>query len=244
MAHRKKSKHKKRTETHRPQLNEQEVTTDTLRLEIIVKADGAGPLEAVCSSLEGLNISGVSIRIIRRGIGDVNKTDLLHSETGSRFIVGFNVSILPRIDELCREHGVDIRLYRVIYRLVEDVRSIAAGMKPREEAGEEVTGSAKVIALFKSSRHGIILGCEVLSGKLRVGEQFHVISGMGPIYTGVIESLHIEQNTVKEATPGQQVGLKIKNFDRAAIGDLVECFRKEKKKYSTPWKPEGKVLYL
>ncbi len=241
MSHRKKTKRKKIQETPAQQQAEQRTTAN---LEVIVKGDGAGPLEAVCSGIEELEVDGVSIRIIRRGVGDVNKTDVLHAETGSRLIVGFNVDVLPRVNEVCRDHDVEVRLYNVIYRLVEDVQMIAASIRPEEEAGEEVIGTARVIALFKGSRHGTILGSEVLSGSLTVGSRFHLISGMGPIYTGIIESLHIEKATVNKATPGQQVGLKIKNFDRGKVGDLIECFKKEKKKPQTAWKPEGKIQHL
>ena len=244
MGHRKKTKRKKVLETpDRPQTIQGATVSNTC-LEIVVKGDGTGPLEAVCSGVEALDVTGVTIRIIRRGVGDVNKTDVLHTETGSRLIVGFNVGVLPRVDEVFRTHGVEVRLYQVIYRLVEDVKLIAASMQPLEETGEEVIGTARVIALFKCKRHGIILGSEVLNGKLQMGAQFHLISGMGPIYTGLIESLHIEQESVKQATTGQQVGLKIKNFNRANIGDLIECFRKDRKKSRTPWKPEGKIMHL
>ena len=244
MGHRKKSKQKKvLTPSRRPQAG-QGTTVSKTSLEIIVKSDSTGTLDVVCSSVEALNVSSVSIRIIRRGVGGVNQTDVLHAETGSRLIVGFNVGVLPRVNEVCRQHGVEVRLYQVIYRLVEDVRLLADSLRSQEEADEEVIGTARVIALFKSSRHGIILGSEVLNGTLQIGAQFHLISDMGPIYTGVIESLHIEQNAVKQATTGQQVGLKIKHFDRANIGDLVECFRKDRKKSQTPWRPAGKIMHL
>ena len=142
-----------------------------------------------------------------------------------------------------RQHGVEVRLYQVIYDLVEEVREIAASLRAPEEVGEEVTGSARVIALFKSGRHDTILGCEVVSGSLRLGAPFHVISGMGPIYTGLIESLHIGQTSVSQAKPGQQVGLKIRNFKRATVGDLIEAYKKGVSKRATPWMPEGKVVY-
>ncbi|NOQ45810.1 MAG: hypothetical protein GQ559_03935, partial [Desulfobulbaceae bacterium] len=173
MGHRKKTKRKKELDTSGRPRTEQGATVGNTRLEIVVKGDGSGPLEAVCSGVEALDVTGVSIRIIRRGVGDVNKTDVLHAETGSRLIVGFNVGMLPRVNEVCREHGVEVRLYQVIYRLVEEMRLIASSLRPQEEAGEELIGTARVIALFKSSRHGIILGSEVLNGNLQLGAQFH-----------------------------------------------------------------------
>ncbi|KPK28154.1 MAG: hypothetical protein AMJ61_03505, partial [Desulfobacterales bacterium SG8_35_2] len=87
------------------------------------------------------------------------------AEAGSRLIVGFNVGLMPHIDLTASEHNVEIRLYEVIYKLLEDIESIARSLVPQEPS-EEIIGSAKVIALFKSSRRGIILGCEVQAGKL------------------------------------------------------------------------------
>jgi translation initiation factor IF-2 len=101
-----------------------------------------------------------------------------------------------------------------------------------------------VIALFKSSRKGIILGCKVLSGTLAQGQRFRVVGVMGPMYIGIIESLHIEKDTVNKATRGQQVGLKIRDFKKAKIGDLVESFKPGAQHVQQPWQPKGVISYL
>ena len=111
-----------------------------------------------------------------------------------------------------------------------------------EEKGEIITGKAKVIALFKSSRKGIILGCEVLEGTLSVGKRFRIVSAMGPVYTGKIESLHIQKDRVKEAHPHQQVGLKVIGLKKASIGDLVECFEIARTSGGRIWQPTGGVF--
>ncbi|MBW2466864.1 MAG: hypothetical protein JRF02_06135, partial [Deltaproteobacteria bacterium] len=130
----------------------------------------------------------------------------------------------------------------VIYKLLEDLESIGRSFIPRKLT-EEIIGTAKVIALFKSSRKGIILGCEVLSGKLALGRQFRVLGAMGPMYNGIIESLHIEKDAVREAHKGQQVGLKISDFKKAKIGDLVESFQPETGQRFQTWQPKGKIVY-
>jgi len=208
---------------------------------LVVKAESSGSLEAITDAIQTMNPS-VPISIIHRGIGAVNKTDLLNASTGSRLIIGFEVDVQPHIESSCNEQNVEIRLYNVIYRLLDDLRELTASFAPAAVT-EAVTGSAKVIALFKSCRHGIILGCEVLGGRLQVGDRFRVIAAMGPVYTGRVESLHIGDHAVRQASPGQQVGIKIKDFNGAHVNDLVEAFKAEKPTYRPPWQPSGKVFY-
>ena len=99
-----------------------------------------------------------------------------------------------------------------------------------------------MIVLFKSSRKGIILGCEVLEGTLALGKKYRIVSAMGTIFTGQIESLHIEKDSVKEAKPPQQVGLKVIGLKKVSIGDLVECFETAKPSGSRIWQPKGGVF--
>jgi translation initiation factor IF-2 len=212
------------------------------KLEIVLKCDTAGCLEAVNSGISSLSLSAVEIEIISSGVGAVNKSDIFMAETGSRLIVGFNVGIMPHLEQAAAEHNVEIRLYEVIYRLLDGLESIAKSLAPHESA-EEIIGTAKVIALFKSSRKGIILGCEVIKGKLKLGHSFRVLGAMGLMYTGTIGSLHIEEDAVTEATKGQQVGLKINDFNKARTGDLVESFKSVPARYNAPWQPQGKIYY-
>ena len=212
------------------------------RLEIVLKCETAGSIEAIIAAIHSLTLPEVEIEIISSGVGDVNNSDIFMAETGSRLILGFNAGIIPHIDRTAAEHNVEIRLYEVIYRLVEDVEAIAKSLAP-PVAVEEIIGSARVIALFKSSRKGIILGCEVLAGKLMLGQPFRILSAMGPVYTGTIASLHIEKDVVREAGKGQKVGLKIRDFNRVKIGDLVESFHAGSGEYLKPWEPQGKIYY-
>lgn len=212
-------------------------------LSLVVKGDTDGVEEAVCSSLLANPVPGVALEILRRGVGDINKNDVLTAVDGSRLVVGFNVGVHPGVDTFCREMNVEIRLYSVIYQLQKDIQAIAESFLPRTE-GEEILGSANVIALFKSSRKGIILGCEVEKGRLQIGDRFRVISAMGPVYAGNIESLHIERDAVKKATVGQQVGLKINDFKKVKIGDKVESFRIITPSRKDKWEPSGIVLHF
>jgi translation initiation factor IF-2 len=214
------------------------------RLEIVLKCDSVGSLEAVVSSLEFLESPEVAVSPFHTGIGAISKSDLLMALTGSRLVVGFNVGLLPKMEQLSKEKGVEIRLYDVIYKLTQDLSQIAGGLIRREEKEEVITGKAKVIALFKSSRKGSILGCDVLQGALVQGKKFRIISAMGPVYSGKIESLHIEKDAVKEAKKGQKVGLKITDFNQAKKGDLVETYEKQKSEASATWHPRGRVYVI
>lgn len=243
MGHKKACHHKKKKKAPPDNFfkKSQEKKGSKEKLEIILKCDSTGSLEVVRSSILNLVLPEVTIEIIHASVGDISNSDIFMAETGSRLIIGFNVGVAPKIDHLLKEHNMEIRLYEVIYRLTEDIKSIAESLFPTETS-EEIIGTAKVIALFKSSRKGIILGCEVLKGHLAIGGSFRIISAIGPVYSGKIRSLHIEKDTVNKATVGQQVGVKIENFNKAKINDLVEAYRSPTQKKSCRWFPSGKIM--
>jgi translation initiation factor IF-2 len=211
------------------------------KLEIVLKCDSVGSEEAIISSLMAMKVPQVKLDLINTGVGAVTKSDLLMALTGSRLIVGFNVDIMPNIKELCQEQGIEVRLYDVIYKLTDDLKEIARNLIPLKSE-EKILGKGKVIALFKSSRKGIILGIEILEGALALGNNFRVISAMGPSYTGKIESLHMEKDAVQMAKKGQQVGLKVSDFKKTKVGDQVECFEFAHTERHKSWQPTGKVL--
>src|SRR5208283_663137 len=172
----------------------------------------------------------------------ISKSDVLFAETASRLIVGFQTGVMPLLDKVLREHRVEVRLYDVIYNLIDDIKAVAGGLVPQFPE-DQIIGSGKIIALFKSSRKGIILGCEVREGFFAIGERFRIVSAMGPVYEGTIESLHIGDTAVKKAVPGQQAGVRIKHFSSANIGDLVESFRPPPStSVRTTWEPTGEII--
>ncbi len=211
------------------------------RLEIVLKCDAAGSVEAVTNGLAAATMPDVDISVVHSGIGTITKSDVLFAETASRLIVGFQTAVMPSLDKVLREHRVDVRLYDVIYNLIDDVKAVAGDLVPHLPE-DRIIGSGKIIALFKSSRKGVILGCEVLEGVFAVGERFRVISAMGPVYEGDIETLHIGDTAVKKAVPGQQAGIRIKHFSGATIGDLVESFRPPLLIKARKWEPTGQIV--
>jgi translation initiation factor IF-2 len=238
--HKKYFQHKDSTkirEQHRP------VQRSQPKLEIVLKCDSSGSIEAITAVISKLYIPRVAINIIHSGVGPVNSSDILIAETGSRLIVAFQVDVLPGLESILSEHQVETRLYDVIYTLTADVRDVAEHMLPPSRE-DQITGSAKVVALFKGSRRGIIIGCEVLEGQLAHGQHFRIISAVGPVYSGTVESMHMGNKVIQKAVSRQQVGIKIKNFNKVKIGDLIESYRRAPVQKARTWKPEGKIIQI
>lgn len=215
---------------------------ETPAIELVLKCDTMGSVEAVSALISRLEIQEAEIKIIRSGVGDITKEDLLMALSGSGLVVGFNVVVPPRLEQWVKEHQVEIRLYKVIYKLAEDLGAIARTMAP-VETEDKILGKCEVIATFKSKKGGVILGCEVVEGALQVGKRFRVVTAMGPVHSSRIESLQIEKHPVKEARSGQQVGVQILGSAFGKVGDFIECYdevvrRKEK------WSPRGHILYM
>ncbi|UCH81288.1 MAG: hypothetical protein JSW20_01430 [Nitrospiraceae bacterium] len=194
------------------------------KLEIVLKCDSAGSLEAVTQSILKIDQPAVDISIIHGEIGNIHKSDILMADTGSGLIIGFQVGMEPGFRSELKAAGIDVRLYDVIYNLTEDIKNLAENMVPHF-VEENIIGSAVVIALFKSGRKDIIAGCKITSGSLALHQRYRIISAMGPVHSGTIESMHIEDHTVQKAIKGQEVGIKIRNFKNVKVGDLLETFK-------------------
>ncbi len=218
------------------------MSTNKGSLDIVLKCDSTGSKEAITASLAAKEQSEADVKVLQADVGDITKSDLFLALTASRLVVGFQVGVMPKIKELSQEQGVEVRLYDVIYRLITDLHDIATKLTVREEEKEEIIGKAKVIALFKGTRRGVILGCDVQEGHLETGKTFRIISAMGPIYNGKIESLQIEGDAVKSVRAGQKAGLKISGFKKAKLGDLIESYQTLRPKVDKAWAPRGGVF--
>jgi translation initiation factor IF-2 len=211
------------------------------RLDLVLKCDSMGSVEAVSAVISDLKMADAEIKLIHAGVGTISKQDLLMALSGSKLVLGFQVGIAPKMEQLIKENGVEIRLYNVIYKLVEDLREIGRSLVP-PEPDEKVTGTCRVIAVFKSSK-GVVLGCEVEEGTLQVGKAFRVVAAMGPVLSSRIESMQVEKKPVREARPGQQVGVKVGDFQGAKVGDFIEVFETSTPKKKM-WSPQGRIIHL
>ena len=213
------------------------------RLELVLKCDSAGSVEAVTAGLSSITVPDVEVFVVHSGIGNISGSDILFAETSGRLIVGFQVNVVPGIASLLKAHGVEVRLYDLVYTLIDDIRTLAENLAPAA-SDETILGSAKVMTLFKSTRKGIIIGCEVTSGFLSVGRHFRIISAMGPVYSGVISSMHIGENVVQKAVAGQRVGIKLADFKSVRIGDIVETYSFPTSKKVPSWRPSGVIIRI
>lgn len=203
-------------------------------LEMVLKADEMGTLEAAIDTLKKIDVPVAKIHIISKGVGPVNRSDILMAQTGGKLVVGFNSGITPRLKNHATDLGVEVRLYQVIYKLKEDIEDICLQLGG-EGAGENIHGSAKIIATFKAAK-GMIIGCEITEGKIIADKLLRVITPAGKSYTGKVVSLQIEKKPVSQGKAGDKVGIHLPDWKKAKVGDWVECFERLSGK-KNPWKP-------
>jgi translation initiation factor IF-2 len=195
-------------------------------LRIVIKADQGGPAEALADALAQLSNDEVSVEVIHRGVGAITESDILLARASGAIIVGFHVRPDNNARSAAEREGVEIKLYKVIYEAVEDVRSALEGML-RPEEREVVLGEAEVRELFKVPRMGVIAGCSVRSGVINRTGRVRVIRDSTEIYDGNISSLRRFKDDVKEVREGFECGIGVENFNDIKVGDVLECYRKE-----------------
>ena len=195
-------------------------------LRIVIKADQGGPAEALADALAQLSNDEVSVEVIHRGVGAITESDILLARASGAIIVGFHVRPDNNARSAAEREGVDIKLYKIIYEAVEDVRAALEGML-RPEEREVVLGEAEVRELFKVPKMGVIAGCSVRSGVINRQGRVRVIRDGSEIYDGAIASLRRFKDDVKEVREGFECGIGVENFNDIKVGDVLECYRKE-----------------
>jgi translation initiation factor IF-2 len=195
-------------------------------LRIVIKADQGGPAEALADALAQLSHEEVSVDVIHRGVGAITESDILLARASGAIIVGFHVRPDNNARAAAEREGVEIKLYKIIYEAVEDVRAALEGML-RPEEKEVVLGEAEVRELFKVPRMGVIAGCSVRSGVINRQGRVRVIRDATEVYDGAISSLRRFKDDVKEVREGFECGIGVENFNDIKVGDVLECYRKE-----------------
>jgi len=192
-------------------------------LKIIIKGDVQGSVEALDSSIANLSSEEMKIEVIHRGIGNISRSDVLLASASQALILGFNVGIEPNVSSLAKGEGVEIRLYRVIYEVIQDLEGLIRGRKVPEK--EEVKiGEAEVRKIFPISRIGNVAGCYVKEGKVVRGSKCRVLRGEEEVYQGTITSLKRFKDDVKEVGEGYECGIKIEGLEDIQEGDVIEVF--------------------
>ena len=192
-------------------------------LNIVVKADVQGSVEAVKQSLEKLSNEEVRIRIIHGGVGAITESDVMLATASNAIIIGFNVRPEPSAKAFADEEKVDVRLYRVIYNAIEDIEAAMKGMLD-PEFEEKVTGHAEVRQIFKASGVGTIAGSYVLDGTIQRDSSARIIRDGIVVHEGKLASIQRGKDAVKEVRTGFECGLVMENFNDIKEGDQIESF--------------------
>jgi len=193
------------------------------QLNIIVKGDVDGSIEALSDSLLRLSTEQIQVDVIHKGVGQISESDVILAAASDAIIVGFQVRPSQSARKLAEKEGVDIRLYSIIYNAIEEVKAAMEGMLS-PEIKEEITGIVEIREVFKITKVGTVAGCMVREGKIKRGNKIRLIRDGIVIYSGELGSLKRFKEDVKEVSQGYECGLNIHNFNDIKIGDIVEAF--------------------
>ncbi len=192
-------------------------------INVILKTDVNGSCEAVRKSLEKIEVEDVRVKVIRSGVGTITESDVTLAKASDAIIIGFNVRPSAKTVEIAKENGIEIRLYDIIYKVVEDMEAAMTGMlDPIYE--EKVNGSLEIRQIFKFSKVGNIAGCHVLDGVIKANSNARLIRDGVVVYTGKINSIQREKDQVKEVSKGMDCGVTLENYQDIKENDIIESY--------------------
>ena len=192
-------------------------------INVIIKADVHGSAEAVKNSLEKIEVEDVRIKVIRSSVGAITESDIVLAKASNAILIGFNVRPNNTIKDYATEQGVEIRLYNIIYKVVEEMEAAMKGMlEPIYE--EKVIGNAEVRQLFKFSKVGVIAGSYVNDGVIKKDAKARILRDSVVIYDGNINSIQREKDQAKEVKKGLECGITVENFNDIKVGDVIEAY--------------------
>ena len=190
---------------------------------LIIKGDTQGSIEALKGSLEKLNVEDVTLKVIRGSVGTITETDVTLAAASGAIIIGFNVRPTSQVRDVAKSKGVDIRLYNIIYKVLEEIEAAMKGMLD-PEFEEVVTGQAEVRNVFKISKVGSIAGCYVTDGVIEKNSLVRIIREGVVVYEGKMASLKRFKDDAKEVNTGYECGIGIESYNDIKEGDIIECF--------------------
>ena len=193
-------------------------------LNIILKGDVDGSVEALSNSLENLSTQEIEVKIIHKGVGAITESDIILASASDAIVIGFNVRPMGNARSLSDKEQIDIRTYSIIYDAINDVKDAMEGMLS-PELKEEVTGNAEIRETYKISKVGTIAGCMVTTGKIFKNSGVRLIREGVVIFTGTLLSLKRFKDDAKEVAKGYDCGIQIKNFNDLKVNDLIEAFQ-------------------
>ncbi|WP_298368489.1 translation initiation factor IF-2 [uncultured Lutibacter sp.] len=197
---------------------------DFKELNIILKGDVDGSVEALTDSFQKLSTDEIQVNIIHKGVGAITESDVLLASASDAIIVGFNVRPSGNARTLADNEEIDIRTYSIIYAAIEDLRDAMEGMLSAE-IKEEITGNVEIREIYKISKVGNIAGCMVVSGKIMRSSKIRIIRDSVVIHSGELMALKRFKDDAKEVTKGYDCGIQIKNYNDIEIGDVIEAYQ-------------------
>lgn len=197
---------------------------DFKELNIILKGDVDGSVEALTDSFLKLSTEEIQVNIIHKGVGAITESDVLLASASDAIIIGFNVRPMGNARQLADKEEIDIRNYSIIYDAINDLKDAMEGMLS-PEMREEITGTAEIRETFKISKVGTIAGCMVTSGKIIRNAGIRLIREGVVVYTGELDSLKRFKDDVKEVAKGYDCGMQVKNYNDIKEGDIIESFQ-------------------
>ncbi len=196
---------------------------DFQELNIILKGDVDGSVEALTDSFQKLSTEEIQVNIIHKGVGAITESDVLLATASDAIIIGFNVRPMGNARQIADKEEIDIRMYSIIYDAINDLKDAMEGMLS-PELKEEITGTAEIREIFKVSKIGSIAGCMVTSGKIYRNSGVRLIRDGVVVYTGELASLKRFKDDVKEVSKGYDCGMQIKNYNDIKEGDIIEAY--------------------
>jgi translation initiation factor IF-2 len=195
-------------------------------LRVVVKADAQGSVEAIVDALNKIEAEKVSLEVLRDAVGTITESDVLLASASKAVVLGFHTRIDNGVSDIAKREGVQIKLYTIIYELIDEVKLAMAGLLD-PILKEVVTGSAEVRKIFELSKGGNVAGCAVTTGRITRGK-VRVMRRKNLIYEGVTQSLRRFQDEVNEVRAGMECGIRLESFNDFQIGDTIECYAIEK----------------
>lgn len=201
---------------------------NTQELKLIVKADVQGSLEPITNSLDDLNKQqSIKVSILHAETGNITESDVMLAAASDAVVIGFNVDADAAARRLAETEEVSVRVYNIIYRLIEDIEKALKGMLEPEYV-EKTIGEAEILAIFQVSKLGAIAGCKVLTGEIRRNAKVHINRGEETVFSGELQSLKHGKDDVREVRKGFECGMGFKNFKDMQVGDRIICYVMEK----------------
>lgn len=206
-------------------------------LNMILKADAQGSVEALKDSLERLSTDEVRVRVVHAGVGNITESDVMLAATSNAIIIGYNIRPDPHIKNVAEREKVDLRLYRIIYQAIEDITQAMVGLR-KPELRETFQGRAEVLQIFKIGKLGTIAGCRVTDGKIARDANVRLIRDGALIYEGKLASLKRFKDDVRDVAQGYECGMSIEKFNDVKVGDVMEAYVIEEVRQTTLGPPQ------